>query len=181
MTEDLIASHELREKTPSPCPSPARGEGTPSQRAGPAHSPHPHADAGASGRKHAEACLPGEGQGEEDLAIEDGAILEVRPGVADMLQDFERRAASAPFAALIADYGYSRPSFGDTVQAVRQHRFAGLFEAPGEADMTAHVDFSSVAAKAKAMALAPLGPMPMGEFLLRLGLEARLRQLLARA
>ena len=84
-------------------------------------------------------------------------------------------------AALIIDYGYSRPASGDTVQAVRQHRFAGLFDAPGEADLTAHVDFSDLVQQAKALGLAPSGPMPMGEWLLRLGLEARVHQLLRRA
>ncbi len=97
------------------------------------------------------------------------------------MREFAARAAAAPFAALIVDYGYTKPSIGDTVQAVRQHRFAGLFEAPGEADLTAHTDFGSLVQQAKELNLTPLGPMPMGEWLLRLGLEARARQLLSRA
>ena len=112
---------------------------------------------------------------------EDGAIVETRPGTAAILQSFAARTADAPLAALIIDYGYSQPASGDTVQAVRQHRFAGLFDAPGEADLTAHVDFSDLARQAKALGLAPSGPMPMGEWLLRLGLEARVHQLLRRA
>ena len=113
--------------------------------------------------------------------VEDGAIAETRPGTAGILQSFAARAADAPFAALIIDYGYSQPASGDTVQAVRQHRFAGLFDAPGEADLTAHVDFSDLVQQAKALGLTPSGPMPMGEWLLRLGLEARVHQLLRRA
>jgi NADH dehydrogenase [ubiquinone] 1 alpha subcomplex assembly factor 7 len=112
---------------------------------------------------------------------EDGAIAETRPGTAGILQSFAARTADAPLAALIIDYGYSQPASGDTVQAVRQHRFAGLFDAPGEADLTAHVDFSDLARQAEALGLAPSGPMPMGEWLLRLGLEARVHQLLRRA
>ena len=98
-----------------------------------------------------------------------------------MLRSFAARAADAPLAALIIDYGYSQPASGDTVQAVRQHRFAGMFEAPGEADLTAHVDFSDLVQRAKELNLAASGPMPMGEWLLRLGLEARVHQLLRRA
>lgn len=113
--------------------------------------------------------------------IEDGAIVEVRPGTAEILRSLAARAAVAPLAALIVDYGYSQPSSGDTVQAVRQHRYASLFEAPGEADLTAHVDFSHLVQSAKALKLDALGPMPMGEWLLRLGLEARVRQLMSRA
>ena len=109
--------------------------------------------------------------------IEDGVLLEQRPGVPGIMKAF---AARSPFAALIIDYGYSRASFGDTVQAVKGHRFAGVFDAPGDSDLTAHVDF----VRLKQAADAPLrafGPMPMGEWLLRLGLEARVSKLLSRA
>ena len=104
--------------------------------------------------------------------VEEGAIAETRPGTAGVLQGFAARAENAPLAVLIIDYGYSQPTSGDTVQAVKQHRFAGLFEAPGEADLTAHVDFSASIQQAKELNLTAYGPMPMGEWLLRLGLEA---------
>ncbi len=110
--------------------------------------------------------------------IEDGAIFERRPAVGGIIDAF---AARSPVAALIIDYGYSRPSFGDTVQAVRSHRFAGLFDAPGESDITAHVDFLHLKQTAADAKMEAFGPMPMGEWLLRLGLEARVSQLLGRA
>jgi NADH dehydrogenase [ubiquinone] 1 alpha subcomplex assembly factor 7 len=112
---------------------------------------------------------------------EDGAILEIRPGIAALLESFAARAAQTSFAALMVDYGYLRPSYGDTVQAVSRHRYAGLFERPGEADLTAHVDFSKLIQHAQALGLGAYGPIPMGEWLLRLGLEARVSQLLSRA
>ena len=110
--------------------------------------------------------------------IEDGAILECRPAVGGIMDTF---AARSPLAALIIDYGYSRLSIGDTVQAVRAHRFAGLFDAPGESDITAHVDFLQLKQAAERAKMKTFGSMPMGEFLLRLGLEARVRQLLGHA
>jgi SAM-dependent MidA family methyltransferase len=113
--------------------------------------------------------------------IEDGAILEIRPGTGEILNTFAARAAAAPLAGLIVDYGYSQPSFGDTVQAVSQHRYAGLFECPGEVDLSAHVDFPALIKHARALGLCACGPMPLGEWLLRLGLEARAGQLLSRA
>jgi len=110
--------------------------------------------------------------------IEDGAILEHRLAVGGIIDAF---AARSPFAALIIDYGYSRHSIGDTVQAVRAHRFAGLFDAPGESDITAHVDFLQLKEAAARAKMKTFGPMPMGEWLLRLGLEARVRQLVGHA
>jgi SAM-dependent MidA family methyltransferase len=109
--------------------------------------------------------------------VEHGEILEQRCVRSVM----EAIAARTPFAALIIDYGYALPSLGDTVQAVRRHRFTDLFDAPGETDLTAHVDFLHLKQAAANANLKAFGPMPMGEWLLRLGLEARLGQLLSRA
>jgi SAM-dependent MidA family methyltransferase len=167
--------------------------------------PYPLADMAFLSGKHAKACLPGEGEeaaarcpggeeisgvlsplGERDRVkgdseeIEDGAILEIRPGTAAILEAFAARAAEAPFAALIVDYGYLRASSGETVQAVSRHHYAGLFDHPGEADLTAHVDFSNLIRQAHALGLRASGLMPMGQWLLRLGLEARVGQLLSR-
>ncbi|MGA7326831.1 MAG: SAM-dependent methyltransferase, partial [Rhodomicrobium sp.] len=111
----------------------------------------------------------------------DGTIAETRPATRAILQTLSGRAAAAPFVAIVIDYGYSKPSFGDTVQAVKQHRFTGLFDAPGETDLTAHVDFSALATEAMDLNLAVHGPMPMGQWLLKLGLETRAQQLLRRA
>ena len=122
-----------------------------------------------------EAGIDGAALGLDAHAAEDGAIAETRPGSRGVLQSL---AARAPLAALLIDYGYARPAYGDTVQAVSRHRFAGLFDAPGETDLTAHVDFPALAREAKEAGLAASGPMPMGEWLLRLGLEARVSQLM---
>jgi NADH dehydrogenase [ubiquinone] 1 alpha subcomplex assembly factor 7 len=110
-------------------------------------------------------------------SVEDGAIVETCPSAGSVL----RSRAANPLAALIIDYGYAQPAYGDTVQAVSRHRFAGLFDAPGEADLTAHVDFSALSQHAAELGLSASGPMPMGEWLLRLGLEARVNQLMRRA
>ncbi len=113
--------------------------------------------------------------------LEDGAIFETRPAIPKILETFAERAEAAPVAALIVDYGHTRPSFGDTVQAVRHHRFAGIFDAPGETDLTAHVDLADLIARAREHGLVTSGPMPMGEWLLRLGLETRFVQLIGGA
>ncbi|MBJ7543884.1 class I SAM-dependent methyltransferase [Rhodomicrobium udaipurense] len=111
----------------------------------------------------------------------DGDILEHCPGVGPLLAKFAARAVDAPLAALVIDYGYAKPAFGETLQAVRRHKFAGLFDAPGETDLTAHVDFSRLARLAEEAGFVVFGPMAMGEWLLRLGVEARANQLLASA
>jgi NADH dehydrogenase [ubiquinone] 1 alpha subcomplex assembly factor 7 len=108
---------------------------------------------------------------------EDGAIVETRPAAAELIATLAARADDAPVAALIADYGPDRSGIGDTLQAVRRHRFADPLAAQGETDLTAHVDFAALALTARAAGLAVYGPMPQGQFLLELGLEARVDRL----
>jgi NADH dehydrogenase [ubiquinone] 1 alpha subcomplex assembly factor 7 len=74
---------------------------------------------------------------------------------------------------LIADYGPARSAIGDTLQGVRRHRFGDPLAAQGETDLTAHVDFDALKETARAAGLVAFGPMPQGQFLLKLGLEAR--------
>ena len=111
-------------------------------------------------------------------APREGDILEHRPAAAALLQEFGRRAKSAPFAMLIFDYGYERRDYGDTLQAVRAHGYADPLEAPGETDLSAHVNFAELSEAAATAGLEVWGPLPQGEFLLALGLEQRLRQLM---
>jgi NADH dehydrogenase [ubiquinone] 1 alpha subcomplex assembly factor 7 len=70
---------------------------------------------------------------------------------------------------LVIDYGYEAGG-GASLQAVRGHRGSGLLDCPGEADLSAHVDF---AALARATGLPSFGPVPQGDFLRRLGILQR--------
>jgi NADH dehydrogenase [ubiquinone] 1 alpha subcomplex assembly factor 7 len=108
----------------------------------------------------------------------EGAIVETRPAAGSLVALLAARAGTAPVAAVIADYGHAKTSFGDTLQAVRRHRFADPLATPGEADLTAHVDFAALKASAAELGLAAYGPMPQGEFLLKLGLAARCERLM---
>jgi NADH dehydrogenase [ubiquinone] 1 alpha subcomplex assembly factor 7 len=114
-------------------------------------------------------------------APREGDILECRPLLGPLMAEFGRRAILDPFAMLIADYGYERPDYGDTLQAVRNHGYANPLEAPGETDLSAHVNFAELRFAAEDAGLAAWGPLSQGEFLLALGLEHRLRQLLTSA
>ena len=111
----------------------------------------------------------------------DGSILETRPAARTLLRELARHATLAPLAALIIDYGHDEAGFGDTLQAVCNHRFAAPLADPGSADLSAHVDFADLKRQASALGLKPYGPMAQGEFLLKLGLGERRNRLLQRA
>ena len=74
---------------------------------------------------------------------------ETSPASLAIASDLSRRLAAQGGGALIVDYGHDRPGKGDTLQAVFRHAYADPFEAPGERDLTAHVDFSALAAAAE--------------------------------
>jgi len=107
------------------------------------------------------------------LNVPDGSILEIRPAGNALISGLAARAREAPLTALILDYGHEETACGDTLQAVSRHSFVDPLEAPGGVDLTAHVDFAALKDSAVAHGLAAYGPIPQGEFLLKLGLEAR--------
>ncbi len=76
-------------------------------------------------------------------------------------------------AALVIDYGSEKPGIGDTLQAVRQHKYENPFAMPGEADVTAHVDFSALTRTAESAGATVRPVMSQGEYLVRLGIVER--------
>jgi SAM-dependent MidA family methyltransferase len=84
-------------------------------------------------------------------------------------------------AALIIDYGHLRSEAGDTFQAIARHSFTDPLKAPGQADVTAHVDFQALVQAAEDMGARVHGPVTQGEFLTRLGIETRAVTLMAKA
>ena len=85
-------------------------------------------------------------------------------------RDVAALIAACGGAALFIDYGRDAPGYGDTLQALRGHEKQSPLAQPGEADLTAHVDFPAFAAAAGIGATAIVG---QGEFLRRLGIETR--------
>jgi SAM-dependent MidA family methyltransferase len=109
-----------------------------------------------------------------------GDILEWPRAAIDLAGSLAERLASAGGAALLIDYGYWGPGLGDTLQAVRRQVYADPLESPGEADLTAHVDFRRLAEAAGAR-LRVHGPVRQAEFLEALGIRARAAALKKRA
>jgi SAM-dependent MidA family methyltransferase len=108
-----------------------------------------------------------------------GALFEWRSDT--LVSELCRRLVRFGGAALFVDYGHLEPAFGDTLQAMRGHAYADPLQNPGETDLTAHVDFTAVAAAARQAGARTHGPVPQGEFLGLLGIAARAARLKAAA
>ncbi len=90
-----------------------------------------------------------------------------------MAFDLGRRLAESGGAALVIDYGHTESAVGETLQAVGQHAFADPLTAPGQIDLTAHVDFQAFGRAVEAMGVNGFAPIEQSEFLRRLGIEQR--------
>ena len=102
-----------------------------------------------------------------------GTIVESSPAAAAIAATIAERIAAQGGAGLFIDYGHARTGTGDTLQAVRAHRFADPWSAPGEADLTAHVDFEALAAAAMRDGIAIHGPIEQGRLLTTMGIDSR--------
>ena len=108
-----------------------------------------------------------------------GAVFEWRPDT-EMMK-IASRVRDHGGAALIIDYGHLRSDAGDTLQAIARHSFADPLKDPGQADVTAHVDFQALGRAAEDVGARVHGPVSQGEFLKRLGIETRAVTLMAKA
>jgi NADH dehydrogenase [ubiquinone] 1 alpha subcomplex assembly factor 7 len=124
------------------------------------------------------ACVPGPrpmdaAVPEARRELPEGTLIETCPAAAAMVYEIAGRLTNQGGAALLIDYGHAEERTGSTFQAVRAHRKVDPFAAPGEADLTAHVDFHALARIAESRDARWLGTVPQGDWLRALGIEGR--------
>ncbi len=111
----------------------------------------------------------------------EGDVLEPAPAREEIARHIGQRLAAHPGVALVIDYGHLMSAPGDTLQAMRQHRFIPITETPGEADLTSHVDFAALARAFATGGAVALPGLTQRAFLLAMGLEQRIGQLALKA
>jgi SAM-dependent MidA family methyltransferase len=103
----------------------------------------------------------------------DGETVELSPAREQAVRSVAERLVEHGGAAIFIDYGHERSGRGDTLQAVRGHRFAPVLADPGEQDLTSHVDFEAVERVARETGAAVTAVVAQRDWLGRLGIEAR--------
>jgi len=109
------------------------------------------------------------------------SVSEVSPAAIALAAEIAERAVRCGGGALVIDYGVNETRPRDTLQAVRQHDYHPVLQAPGSADICAHVDFAVLAEAARATGARLHGPIGQGRFLRALGIDARCAKLKAGA
>lgn len=102
-----------------------------------------------------------------------GSVIELCPAANAIVQDIAGSIANHGGLALICDYGGT--GGGDTLQAIRAHERLDPLEYAGQADLTAHVNFTALKDALPDAGIA--GPTSQGAFLERLGITARAQAL----
>lgn len=118
-------------------------------------------------------------KGEETIAK--GTVIESCPAAKHIMGEIAQRVKQHGGGALIIDYGYLGESHQDTLQALKNHAFHNVLNEPGEADITAHVDFATLLEVAEGQGVAIHGTVEQGALLSRLGAELRVNMLLQHA
>ena len=133
---------------------------------------HDGALVGIAGDRPMDAAVP-----QNLREAEPGTLIETCPGAAAIVYELAGRLVEQGGAALFIDYGHDAPRTGSTLQAVRAHHKVDAFAMPGEADLTAHVDFATLANVALSRRCRWLGTTGQGAWLRSLGIEARAESL----
>jgi NADH dehydrogenase [ubiquinone] 1 alpha subcomplex assembly factor 7 len=102
-----------------------------------------------------------------------GAVYETAPAALALTEEVARVVQSRGGGALIMDYGYDIPGFGETLQAVTDGNFVDVLNEPGDSDLSAHVDFLALARAAATTGAAVYGPTTQCKFLADLGIGER--------
>ncbi len=106
-----------------------------------------------------------------------GTIIETCPGAAAVMFEVAGRLVNQGGVALFVDYGHSEPRAGSTLQAVRAHEKRDPLASPGEADLSAHVDFEQMKQIALSREARWMGTVTQGEWLTSLGIHQRTESL----
>ncbi|MBI1403196.1 MAG: class I SAM-dependent methyltransferase [Porphyrobacter sp.] len=111
------------------------------------------------------------------LRAAQGATIETSPAAVAMMSEIAGRLKEQGGAALVIDYGHRELSSGTTLQALKAHKKVDVFAHPGEADITAHVDFELLAHVAQQHGADVMGLQCQGEWLRQMGIDTRLEAL----
>lgn len=103
-------------------------------------------------------------------------ILEISPDSIAVIETLANHIKNHGGTGLIIDYGYFQGS-GDSLQAMKHHRYHDPLETPGEADLTSHVNFAALIKTALECGINAYGNVTQGQLLTALGIQVRAQML----
>lgn len=114
-------------------------------------------------------------------AAAEGHVFEFSPAQVSFVSEICQRIKRQGGAALFIDYGENESKYGESLQAIADHKVVSIFESIGEADISANVDFGAIVQAVKKEGVSVFGPVEQGDFLKNLGIEQRAAMLMKAA
>lgn len=115
----------------------------------------------------------------------DGAVLEESPESLDLIRRLARKVKKQRGSFLAIDYGYyietqmrTAEQYSSTLQAIKDHQYQPIIDTLGEADLSAHVDFSALIKAAYSSGVTEFNMTSQGNFLKEYGILIRLESLI---
>lgn len=102
-----------------------------------------------------------------------GTMIETSPAAVAVMTEIASRLKEQGGAALVIDYGAMELRAGSTLQAIKGHEKVDPFAFPGEADLTAHVDFELLKAVSEKNGADIMGLTMQGDWLRAMGIDVR--------
>ena len=105
--------------------------------------------------------------------IKEGSIIEINFKIRKIINCISNFIKKNSGAAIFFDYGYVDGN-GDSLQGVKNNKFANPLDDPGFIDLTSHVNFKDIQLNAKENKIDVYGPNKQGLFLKNMGALQRL-------
>lgn len=116
--------------------------------------------------------------------VPEGGIVELNDETTITIKNIVSNLNKNGGIMLVIDYGYTEQhnrSFISTLQSIKNHTFNPLFDNIGLADITAHVNFSTLIETANLYGATTYGPISQRKFLQNMQIDLRKEKLLANA
>ena len=107
---------------------------------------------------------------------ENADFFEVNTKLEDKISEIAKFINKNGGISMFIDYGYTN-NYGNSLQAIKKHKFVNPLSFPGESDITSHVNFSHIIYLAKKYNLNYFGPASQRDFFIRMGAKLRLQSL----
>lgn len=129
----------------------------------------------SSSQRRSRSMVTASANGKIDPGLhrDDGMILEYPEAGIHTMHAMSKHIAAHGGMLVAIDYGHTEHAFGDTLQAVKQHQCVEVLSNIGEADITAHVNFTLMKEVAQDAGLKAHILTTQGKFLRSLGAELR--------
>ena len=106
-------------------------------------------------------------------------MIEISPQTIDIFKQISLHIKKNNGAGIFIDYGYAHENYGDSLQAVKHHKFTNPLENVGQSDLTSHVNFASLKRAATEAKISSSKVITQGEWLNNMDINFRAQQLIA--